>query len=145
MLCAVIEACKQLAAADEVIKGFEFRDIIIGNALLIQLEDKGVPINLHIRPRKIGTKGTAASWLEFTLYSQPKDADHTEHCSGLIQIQYQPRDGKLLNHIEESRDWNARKEEFLNLQQLCTDIEGKTEFYAKWAKRGMEYGKSSPF
>ena len=144
MLCAVIEACKQLAATDKVIEGFEFRDIIIGNALLIHLEDKGVPINLHIRPRKIGTKGTAASWLEFTLYSQAKDADHTEHCSGLIQIQYQSRDGKSPNNIEEIRDWNARREEYSGLQQLCTDIEGKTEFYSKWASRGMQYGQCSP-
>ena len=141
MFCAVLEGCKQLAATNKVVEGFELRDIIIGHALVVHPDDVGVAFNLHIRPRKIGTKGTDASWLEFTLYSQPKDLDHIEHCSGLIQIQYKPQDGNLAPHSEATREWESCREEYARYQQECTNFEGKEEFYAKWASRGMQYGK----
>ena len=140
MLCAVLEACKQLVPKDKSAEGFQFRDIIIGHALVLDPSDKGVPITLHIRPRKIGTKGTDASWLEFTLYSQSKNPEYIEHCSGLIQIQYKPQDGSLGEHSEAAREWNTCKEDYAECQRNCTNSERKEEFYAKWASRGMQYG-----
>ena len=111
MLCAVLEGVKQLAAADKKVNAFDFRDIILGRALIVPADDKGVGITVHVRPRKIGTKGTDASWLEFTVYSQPSDSEHVEHCSGLIQIQYDPKSGPVDEETESAHEWHACKQE----------------------------------
>ena len=140
MLCAVLEASKQLASEDKTVKGFEFRDIIIGRALIVPSDDHGVSMTLHIRPRKIGTKGTDASWMEFTVYSQSKDSEHIEHCSGLIQTQYEARTEVSDSEDEEIREWHGCKDEYLRCQKACTDTVNMEEFYSDLASRGMQYG-----
>lgn len=140
MICAVLEAAKQLAAADKVVEGFEFRDIIFGRALIIPTDDKGIGMTLHVRPRKIGTKGTDASWLEFTVYSNPSVSEHIEHCSGLIQVQYESKEDREGGQNESTRDWDACRREYLECKGHCTDLETSEDFYAKLASRGMQYG-----
>ena len=111
MLCAVLEAGQQLAEANKTLKAFEFRDVIIGHALIIPSNDEGVSMELHMKPRKAGTKSTDAPWWEFTIYSLPKRGEYIEHCSGLMQIQYESNPNELESTKEAVREWEAYQQE----------------------------------
>ena len=143
MLCAVLEAAQQLAEEEKKLKGFEFRDVIIHHALMIPSNDEGVSMELHMKPRKVGTKGTEAPWWEFTVYSLPKGGDYLEHCSGLVEIQYESKPSELEGTEEATREWEAYKREYAECQRVCTDAVKPEDFYAKWDARGLNYGKVS--
>ena len=143
MICAVLEASQQLAEKDKRLKGFEFRDLIIGHALVIPSNDAGVTMEMHMKPRKIGTKSTDSSWWEFTIYSRPKGGEHVEHCSGLLQIQYQSRSNELESTEEAVRAWEVYQGEYAECQRVCKDSVKPEDFYAKWDARGLNYGELS--
>ena len=142
MLCAVLEAGQQLAEANKTLKAFEFRDVIIGHALIIPSNDEGVSMELHMKPRKAGTKSTDAPWWEFTIYSLPKRGEYIEHCSGLMQIQYESNPNELESTKEAVREWEAYQQEYAECQRVCKDPVKPTDFYAKWDARGLNYGKA---
>ena len=141
MLCAVLEAAQQLAEEKKELKAFEFRDVIIGRALMIPSNDEGVSMELHMKPRKVGTKATETSWLEFTVYSLPKGGEYVEHCSGLVQIQYESKPNELEGTEEAIQEWQAYQREYEECQRVCRDPVKPEDFYTKWDARGLNYGK----
>ncbi|KAL9078526.1 MAG: hypothetical protein Q9157_002549 [Trypethelium eluteriae] len=140
MLCAVLEAAQQLAEENKKLKGFEFRDIIIGHALVIPSNDEGISMELHMKPRKAGLKITDSSWWEFTIYSHPKGGEYVEHCSGLMQIQYEAKPSELEIIEEAIQEWKAYQQEYAECQSVCTDAIKPEDFYATWDARGLNYG-----
>ena len=142
MLCAVLEAGKQLAEEHKKLKGFEFRDVVIGHALVIPSNDEGVSMELCMKSQKSGTKSTDSSWLEFTVYSQPKGGEHVEHCSGLMQIHYEAKPTELSSTEEPEQEWKAYQQEYAECQRVCREFVKPEDFYAKWDARGLNYGNA---
>lgn len=66
MLCAVIEGARQIADVTRTIESFEFRDVLIHRAAVVS-PDEGLRLSLYMKPRKIGTRGGDAPWMEFTV------------------------------------------------------------------------------
>ena len=143
MICAVLEAGQQLADESLKLKGFEFRDIIFGHALMIPSNDEGVSMELYMKPRKVGTRGSDAHWWEFTIYSVPKGGEYVEHCSGLMKIQYEAEPSKLESTEEAVQEWETYQQEYMECQRLCKDSVKPEDFYAKWDARGLNYGELS--
>ena len=142
MLCAVLEAARQLADKTKTVQNYELRDILINRAFIVP-PDEGISMVLHMKPRKIGTKGTDAPWLEFTVYSQSNDGEYTEHCSGLLQILYCSDMNEKERVAEAAAEWKALQDDYADAQRVCTGNYTPEYLYDVLAlkNRDMYYGK----
>lgn len=89
-IAMAIEGMKFLSSQqqpDKTIVGFELRDVDILNALLVPETTDGIEMQLQLRPcsdKLISTKG----WTEFQVQSVNADNKWTDHCSGIISLDY---------------------------------------------------------
>lgn len=77
---------------DRRIIGYELRDIDILNALIVPETSCGIEVQLQLRPcnkRDLSTQG----WTEFQVQSVTADSKWTDHCKGVILVQYAALDG----------------------------------------------------
>ena len=140
MICSVLEAAQQISDKTRTTKGFELRDIVLGRAIVVPSGDIGISVSLHIKPRKAGTRATESFWYEFTIFSEPKDQDCIEHCSGLIRIEYTPNTN--VADPESEAEAKALQEEYGRYERSCTKAINPTQFYETWKACGMQWGKS---
>ncbi|KAL9112623.1 MAG: hypothetical protein Q9227_003194 [Pyrenula ochraceoflavens] len=138
MICSVLEAARQMADKNRMVKGFELRDILVGRAIVVPSGDAGISVALHMKPRKAGTRATESFWHEFTIFSEPKDADMIEHCSGLLRIEYSP-DNKEAD-VEGPAESQALLQEYESYERLCSKAINPTQFYESWKACGMQWG-----
>ena len=142
MLCAALEAVQQLVDDTKTVHSYEFRDIILSRAFVIPPEEK-ITMMLHLKPRKIGTKGQEKPWYEFTVYSESSDFEHVEHCSGLIKIQYFSESDQAGAAAELDAEWKALSEQYAECKAACKKPIKIVDFYKKWNDRGIQYGELS--
>ncbi|KAK0621803.1 hypothetical protein B0T17DRAFT_493633 [Bombardia bombarda] len=74
-------------AGDRGVVGYRVRDVEILNALLIPETSEGIELQLSLRPcneKVISTKG----WTEFRVQSVNDDNKWTDHCNGIIMVEY---------------------------------------------------------
>lgn len=143
MICAVLEAARQLADPKRVLEAFELRDISIGRALVIPDTDPGVETFTHLKQRKLGMKSTTAIWWEFTFYSCPRDGEHSEHASGLLKLQYVSEATEVDAGKEVAALNNRRKEWWARGVEECADIITAESHYEKCHALGLMYGTYS--
>ncbi|KAL2128609.1 hypothetical protein VTI74DRAFT_8937 [Chaetomium olivicolor] len=101
---AAYMASRQLG--DQRIRGYQLRDVDILNALVVPETSQGVELQLSLHPcskRALDTKG----WSEFQVQSVTSDNKWTDHCKGLIMIEYcsegtQGSDRRLSQPAEDS-------------------------------------------
>ncbi|KAI3336843.1 putative polyketide synthase [Xylariaceae sp. AK1471] len=140
MLCAVLEAARQLANKTKKVQGFELRDILLGRAIAIPSGETGISTVLHIKPRKAGTRATESFWYEFTIYSEPKCQEIVEHCSGLLRIQYSPQTSNDEMNAEDTAECESMREEYAKYLLICKKYIKPERFYDAWRSRGLEWG-----
>lgn len=138
MLCAVLEAAQQLADSDKKVLGYEFRDILIGRALLVPTGEGGIATVLHVKRRKAGGRAAETFWHEFTFYSEPKDQEIVEHCSGFFRMEYAPKSYEP--DVEKIAECEGMKAEFAKNKELCKKNIKPERFYENWAPAGMQWG-----
>ncbi|KAJ9656593.1 hypothetical protein H2198_004827 [Neophaeococcomyces mojaviensis] len=141
MICAAIEGPKQLADPTKRIKGFDLLDIVISRALIIPIADPGIEVFTRLKPRRHGTKGTS-SWYEFTFSSleasNGPERRYTEHCSGLITINYE--DGSQTSLREDQTVAQIDREAYSKANEACELNITPEEHYDATAKMGIIYG-----
>ena len=74
-------------AGDKQVLGYQLRDIEILNALVVPETSDGIEMQLSLRPcdeKVLSTKG----WTEFQVQSVNGDNKWTNHCKGVISIEY---------------------------------------------------------
>lgn len=143
MLCAVLEAGQQMANQTEKVQGFELRDILVSEALVLPTgPEQGASTVLHMRPRKTGTKAQESFWYEFTFYSEQPERI-VEHCSGLVHILYSSGKSSVEQMAAEVEDSKRLISEYTDLLQVCNRSEKPEEFYRARELLGIAWGKSS--
>ncbi|KAJ4286910.1 hypothetical protein N0V88_007855 [Collariella sp. IMI 366227] len=78
-------ASRQLG--DKKIQGYQLRNVDILNALVVPETSEGIELQLLLRPcgeRALDTKG----WSEFQVQSVTSENVWTDHCKGLIMVEY---------------------------------------------------------
>ena len=140
MICAALEAVQQLVDDSKTVHSFELRDIALNRALVIPAEGEDIKMMLHLKPRKNGTKATEMSWFEFTVFSQTRDNEHTEHCTGLIRVRYVLESDGDDEMAEDNAEWNSLKEDYADCQRACKKDIRPRDFYEKWSSHGMQFG-----
>jgi acyl transferase domain-containing protein len=87
-ICMAIEAARQLVTTTaQNINGYRLRDVDIMHALIIPDGARGVEVQLSLQSvseKAIGVQG----WREFKIYSVGAEDKWTEHCKGLILVEF---------------------------------------------------------
>ncbi|KAK4244100.1 polyketide synthase [Corynascus novoguineensis] len=89
-LSMAIEGACYLASStspDKRIQGYQLRDVDILNALVVPETAEGIELQLSLRPcgdRALDTK----DWSEFQIQSVTSDNKWTDHCKGLIMVEF---------------------------------------------------------
>ncbi|KAL2166565.1 hypothetical protein VTG60DRAFT_2512 [Thermothelomyces hinnuleus] len=89
-LSMAIEGASYLAsrnASDRKIQGYQLRDVGILNALVVPETAEGIELQLALRPcgdRALDTR----DWSEFQIQSVSSENKWTDHCRGLILVEY---------------------------------------------------------
>ena len=138
MLCAVIEAGRQVADHSRILKGFQFRNVIFKDLPPIPTEQSGIGIFTQLRRQKSGMGSTWSNWQEFMLYSEQNDDDNVEHCSGLFQIQYQPESAE--GDAENVKETQTMAHEYARHQAECKRSLNPEDFYEGWKSRDIRWG-----
>ena len=142
MICAVVEAARQLVNANdpsESIKGFELRDVCINRPLVFPELDTGVETLLHLKRRKLGMGTGAGVWHEFAFYSCHEN-EAVEHACGLVEIQYAPRASEVDGGKERLEEVLARQQKWKSLQAICSDVVPSPAHYDFWRSQGLSFG-----
>jgi len=140
MLCAVLEAGRQIAQSERILQGFEFRNVTFGELAVVAVEESGIGIFLQVRRRGTGSKIDESNWQEFTLYSEQNDDINIEHCSGLFQIQYRTNNGDGdYEALEEAR---AIADEYKRYRADCKRPVSPEVFYQDWKSYDIRWGEA---
>lgn len=89
-LCMAIEGASYLSSqksSDKNVRGYRLRDVEILSALVVPETSEGIELQLSLRPcsgRALDTTG----WTEFQIQSVTGDNKWTNHCQGLILVEF---------------------------------------------------------
>ncbi|KAH9205133.1 fatty acid synthase S-acetyltransferase [Leptodontidium sp. 2 PMI_412] len=140
MLVMAIEAAKQLADPNEVVHGYELRDVNIVTALRVPDTEKGIEVILQFHPRRTGTKAAPSTSLnEFSVSSWSEEAQEwTVHARGLISTTYKSTLSTNMQH-ELQLQQEKQKQDFLHAMKVC-ERPARSFLYDTVETIGMEYG-----
>ncbi|KAH6612883.1 hypothetical protein B0J18DRAFT_473798 [Chaetomium sp. MPI-SDFR-AT-0129] len=85
---------------EKVVKGYRLRDVEITSALVVPETSEGIEVQLSLRPctRALDTVG----WTEFVVSSVTLESKWTEHCRGLIRVEYSPKTKTVTQPTQDS-------------------------------------------
>lgn len=143
MLVMAIEGAKQLADSannNDVIYGYELRDVSIVTALRVPDSEKGVEIMLQFHPRRTGTKAPPSTSLnEFTVSSWSEDTkEWVVHARGMISVTYTSSLSPAMKKEIELEN-AARKLQFIEGKEACQQP-ARSFLYDTIETVGMQYG-----
>lgn len=143
MLVMAIEGAKQLAESasnNEVIYGYELRDVSIVTALRVPDTEKGVEVMVQFHPRRTGTKAPPSTSLnEFTVSSWSEDTkEWVVHARGMVSVTYASSLSPAMQREIELEN-AARKLEFMKSKETCQQP-ARSFLYDTIETVGMQYG-----
>ena len=134
MIVMAIEGVHQLNIGKGKVTGYQLRNVKIGTAMIIPLDDQ-------LRPWKLGSQSSTSHWQEFTVFSKAKGEDWQEHCSGLISTRYLPDDNTaFIDGIEDTREDERYMQRFLKAKEICERAHAPRQLYESLRTIGLYYG-----
>jgi len=140
MMCMALEAASQIADHSKTIEGYELKDVLVGNALIVPRDDNGVETQLHLQPWRMGSQARTTAWNEFTIYSRPGNEEWSLNCSGLLRVVYKPNDANPSFTNETEIKKAAHREAYKHARAVSTTPESATHFYDHQRKIGLQLG-----
>ena len=155
-ICMAIEAARQHAAASQesgtgAIGGFDLREVVIGQALVIPDSTDEAETMLSLRPsqqRGFRETGSSAShvWSEFLVTSCGADGKWSEHCRGLIAVRSVEQYNGYSNEVNGSRlaelEKGQNSDRWRIAKHTCKDEIDPAALYDRLTSIGLEYGPS---
>lgn len=143
MLVMAIEGAKQLAESannNEVIYGYELRDVSIVTALRVPDTEKGVEVMVQFHPRRTGTKAAPSTSLnEFTVSSWSEATNEwVVHARGMVSVTYASSLSPAMQKEIELQD-SANKAAFTESREIC-QRPARSFLYDTIETVGMQYG-----
>lgn len=136
-----IEGVHQLNMGKREVTGYQLRDVKIGTAIIVPLDDERIETMLQIRPWKLGSQSSTSHWQEFTIFSKAKGEGWQEHCSGLISTQYLPENNTNFDDgIEETRQDKRYRQSFLKAKETCVRAHAPRNLYESLRAIDLYYG-----
>ena len=117
-LCMAIEgACQYQKNQQKQIRGYQLRDVVILQALIVPESAHGIEVQLTLRP--CSTKDLSATgWEEFQICSVSSENNWQEHCNGLIKVDVQHHQSSWSAPPSTKGDYRMR----LDVRDLYTSL-----------------------
>ncbi|KAK7734711.1 Type I Iterative PKS [Cytospora paraplurivora] len=134
MLVMAIEASRQVADKDKILKGFRFKDVSFHAALRVPDDAQGVESHFYLRPYREASLPGRSEWDEFQLWTFDND-EWREHCRGLVQTEYadeHPGDDQKLQEQCRHALQDARTS--------CTSDVAVEKLYRNFQDSGLDFG-----
>ena len=140
MMVMALEAAAEIADPGQEVDGYELRDVLVGNALIVPRDEDGGETMLHLKPWRMGSQATTSAWNEFVVYSRPGKAAWSRNCSGLLRVKYKKTEDNpaFRNEIEMSNRWHRERYHTARLQS--TTVQSANSFYEHQSKIGLQLG-----
>ncbi|KAL8808019.1 MAG: hypothetical protein Q9182_000297 [Xanthomendoza sp. 2 TL-2023] len=146
MICAALEAARQIAEKSRVVDRFELRNITIARALIIPPNDPGVDVFTTLRPQRArDLQKDLSPWYEFSFSSlevpESKDPTYVEHAHGLIAIHY--RSGSTeISYNRYPTEASIKRQQYVDISTCARINISKAVHYNNTAEMGFDYGPS---
>lgn len=114
------------------VSAISFRNISIGNALVLAGDAADVEITLSLRPQARTARESSAVWNEFRIFSVTTDGKWTEHCRGLLRVDKD-------EERAEDGGWWASDEDVSRVATRCGQRTAVHEFYSLASKAGLDW------
>jgi acyl transferase domain-containing protein/D-arabinose 1-dehydrogenase-like Zn-dependent alcohol dehydrogenase len=140
MMVMALEAAVQIAKPGNKVDGYELRDIMVQNALIIPRDDDGIETMLHLRPWRTGSQATSFDWHEFTIYSRTGKEEWARNCTGLLTIKYKSDARNSIFIDEEQLSNSTHREIYERVRRESPVIESTKQFYDHQFEIGLQFG-----
>jgi acyl transferase domain-containing protein/NADPH:quinone reductase-like Zn-dependent oxidoreductase len=141
-IAMVIEAAKQRHVGsgrkDHILK-YGFRDVNVGKALVIPDTPEGVELMLSIRPYARTARDSSDTWDEFRIFSFAEKEGWSEHCRGLISLQFKAGSADFEGDRETHFAAMRHADKFSKAEAHCKAVLEPKELYEGLANLGLEY------
>lgn len=136
-----LEACRQIATPESIIKGFRLVDISIRRALIIPEGKDGVETSLALSKWDEASQWTSSTWNRFVVSSYDPVSDAwVEHCTGYITVEYEAKTNPIDNGREaafEQAGWQERLQSTFEQCKTPVDI---GRIYDNLVTTGLNFG-----
>lgn len=136
-----LEASKQIADESREIRGFHLRDVAFKTAIHIPDTVDGIEYILSMSEETETNRDRSPVWREFRVSTCDADGrSWTEHCTGLIMIEYGSDTGEVDEGREASAESQRNSDILANAEAICKGRLGTNFSYEAWKDIGMEFG-----
>ena len=131
-----IEAAKQVARGDLPITGYNIKEAVFENALVVPWTEEGIDTQLHLRS---ATSDGRSSWYQFHLYSH-SNGGWISICHGSIRVQYKEADVAVGSDQEASKTGEFYKALYRTSYKECRKPVDTQKMYQCLQECGLDYG-----
>lgn len=129
----------QLKGRNEHISRYRLREVNIGKPLLIPDNAEGVETTFSLRPYSRSAQDSSDVWAEFRIFSYSKIESWTEHCRGLITVDYDER----ISEVEGDRETRLRSANYTSTIEAarthCQGVTSPAQLYDTLRMTGLEF------
>lgn len=141
-IAMAIEASSQHSRLDrptEVIARYKLKHISIIKPMLIPGSAAGIETQLVLRPYNRSTRKSSDVWNEFRVFSCAKNNDWSEHCRGLVAVQYH----QDVSQVEKDRETRFKQANYATTiaeaKDTCQNVASPVKVYESLRRIGLHF------
>ncbi|KAF1952403.1 hypothetical protein CC80DRAFT_572627 [Byssothecium circinans] len=139
ILVMAIEAARQLNTYPEhLVTGYRLKDIRFLKAINIDSSEHGTEAQIHMRPRRLVSNSTAATWYDWRIYTLNGD-DWVECAYGSVKVEFKSDDAET-RESSDRRNAATVREKYQQSANNCSQSVYHEQMYNSLAKHGFSYG-----
>lgn len=132
----------QLNGRAHAIRLYKVREVSIKNMLLIPDDASGVETVFSLRPYNRSVRVSSDEWDEFRVFSYDNAGQWTEHCRGLVSVEYH----KTWSDVEGDREAELKLashcDKLTTAKAQCRNFINPIQLYSDWHAIGLEFSDS---
>ena len=129
----------QLNRPDDTILGYRLRNVSIGKPMLIPDNAEGIETQLVLRPYNRSARGSSDTWNEFRIFSYSASDGWSEHCRGLVSMQYKQNSSGVEGDRETRIQSAHRAQKIDTAKEACSSTISPARLYGTCAKLGINF------
>lgn len=144
-LCMAIEAIRQIWSTRHVTgvaSNYVLKDVSFSKALIIPEAPGKVEIQLILRSAQSSSDKSFTGWEQFRISSISQDGIWSEHCRGLIAIEFDTAADEVELEREKYLLPDGQKQSLGHFTKVCSERVGPQSFYSECESVGNVYGPS---
>lgn len=132
----------QLTGRAPNIQRYKFKDVSLKSMLLIPDDAAGIEMVFSLRPYNRSARVSSDDWDEFRVFSYTDGGRWSEHCRGLVSIEYH----KACSEVEGNREFELRlasyRDKLENAKAQCRNVIDPVQHYDNLHAVGFEFRDS---